>query len=44
MRFVTVKKEEKVFVGIVDEYEEKVLHIREAQRQKAKRLQFLLQC
>ncbi|PHB22684.1 hypothetical protein COE80_19865 [Bacillus pseudomycoides] len=38
MRFVTVKKEEKVFVGIVDEYEEKVLHIREAQRQKGEKI------
>ena len=34
LRFVTAKKEEKVFVGIVDEEEEKVLHLREAQRQK----------
>ena len=36
LRFVTAKKEEKVFVGIVDEEEEKVLHLREAQRQKGK--------
>ncbi len=34
LRLVTAKKDEKVFVGIVDEEEEKVLHVREAQRQK----------
>ena len=44
LRLVTAKKEEKVFVGIVDEEEEKVLHLREAQRQKEKRLQSPLQC
>ena len=44
LRFVTAKKEEKVFIGIVDEEEEKILHLREAQRQKGKRLQSLLQC
>ena len=38
------EKDEKVFVGIVDEEEEKVLHVREAQRQKGKRLRFQLQC
>ncbi len=44
LRLVTAKKDEKVFVGIVDEEEEKVLHVREAQRQKGKRLRFQLQC
>ncbi|WP_025150342.1 fumarylacetoacetate hydrolase family protein [Bacillus sp. H1a] len=38
MRFVTAKKEEKVFVGIVDEEEERVLHLREAQRQKGEKV------
>lgn len=38
LRFVTAKKEEKVFVGIVDEEEEKVLHLREAQRQKGEKV------
>ncbi|WP_459500706.1 fumarylacetoacetate hydrolase family protein [Bacillus sp. C1] len=38
MRFVTGKKDEKVFVGVVDEYEEKVLHLREAQRQKGEKI------
>lgn len=37
LRLVTAKKEEKVFVGIVDEEEEKVLHLREAQRQKGEK-------
>ena len=32
------EKEEKVFVGIVDEEEEKVLHLREAQRQKGEKV------
>ena len=36
LRLVTAKKDEKVFVGIVDEEEEKVLHVREAQRQRGK--------
>ncbi|MED0971494.1 fumarylacetoacetate hydrolase family protein [Bacillus paramycoides] len=38
MRFVTAKKEEKVFVGIVDEEGERVLHLREAQRQKGEKV------
>ncbi len=38
LRFVTAKKEEKVFLGIVDEEEEKVLHLREAQRQKGEKV------
>ena len=38
LRLVTAKKEEKVFVGIVDEEEEKVLHLREAQRQKGEKV------
>ncbi|KFN02856.1 fumarylacetoacetate hydrolase family protein [Bacillus clarus] len=38
MRFVTAKKEEKVFIGIVDEDEEKVLHLREVQRQKGEKV------
>ncbi|PFM59444.1 hypothetical protein COJ48_25265 [Bacillus cereus] len=38
LRFVTAKKEEKVFVGIVDEEEERVLHLREAQRQKGEKV------
>ncbi|MGX5573803.1 hypothetical protein ACWKTS_20960 [Bacillus toyonensis] len=42
MRFVTAKKEEKVFVGIVDEEEEKVLHLREAQRQKGEKVRYVL--
>ena len=42
--FCNGEEKEKVFVGIVDEEEEKVLHLREAQRQKGKRLQSLLQC
>ncbi|MFD3447303.1 fumarylacetoacetate hydrolase family protein [Microbacteriaceae bacterium 4G12] len=33
MRFVTAKKEEKVFVGVVDESFETVLHVREAQKE-----------
>ena len=36
--FCNAKKEEKVFVGIVDEEEEKVLHLRSA-KTKGKRLQ-----
>jgi len=38
LRFVTAKKEEKVFVGIVDEEEDRVLHLREAQRQKGEKV------
>ncbi|RFT64892.1 FAA hydrolase family protein [Bacillus clarus] len=38
VRFVTAKKEEKVFIGIVDEDEEKVLHLREVQRQKGEKV------
>ena len=38
LRLVTAKKDEKVFVGIVDEEEEKVLHVREAQRQKGEKV------
>ncbi|KEK24856.1 fumarylacetoacetate hydrolase family protein [Bacillus gaemokensis] len=38
MRFVTVKREEKVFVGVVNEYEQTVLHVREAQRQKGEKI------
>ena len=36
--FGNSEKEEKVFVGIVDEEEEKVLHLREAQRQKGEKV------
>ena len=38
LRLVTVKKDEKVFIGVVDENEQKVLHIREAQRQKGEKI------
>ncbi|MDM5153799.1 fumarylacetoacetate hydrolase family protein [Bacillus sp. DX1.1] len=38
MRLVTVKKEEKIFVGVVDDYEHTVLHIREAQKQKGEKV------
>ncbi|MDM5187456.1 fumarylacetoacetate hydrolase family protein [Bacillus sp. DX4.1] len=38
MRLVTVKKEEKIFVGVVDDYEQTVLHIREAQKQKGEKI------
>ena len=38
MRFVTVKADEKVFVGVVDETSQTVLHVREAQRKKGEKI------
>lgn len=38
LRLVTVKKDEKVFIGVVDEEEKKVPHLREAQKQKGEKV------
>ena len=38
MRFVTAKTDEKVFVGVVDDASQTVLHIREAQRKKGEKV------
>ncbi|MEH6888884.1 fumarylacetoacetate hydrolase family protein [Bacillus sp. JJ864] len=38
VRFVTAKTDEKVFVGVVDETSQTVLHVREAQRKKGEKV------